>query len=289
MPTELQPPSPGDRPLGQLFTEVYRSRGEPRQDDERFRIQLHQAFTDIFHERDKSGFAKYLRSEAGVEVEYHWGATAAVFHWIEYFKGCSLEDLLDLVTHLVRFAESRRLDTQVESWLESVHRALVNRNLAYDVDGRGGMHHQVDAAFQRSKELTLSCLATARFHGARTETEASFDFLTNVHPDRKMAVVNIFLAAENVFMLIAGTGTPLTSASSEREIRPIIQRRYAGLDPTANQSANKVISSFADWVDACHPYRHGQMNPQIVAPPEALAIILVTQGADFIRWLVSLS
>ena len=117
----------------------------------------------------------------------------------------------------------------------------------------------------------------------------AFDFLTKVPPDTKMAVVNIFLAAENIFKLVIGTNSDLTNSSFEKGFRPIVQRLYAGKDQTANRSASSLVSSAADWVDACHQYRHGQQDTNIVAPPMDLAIALVASGADHIRWMVSLA
>lgn len=274
-----------ERPLGQLFTKVYRDRGEAHHDDPRFRVQVHQAFCELLGKQDFEA-AQYLRGTAGIELPPQ---ISSYFQWETYFKKCSVEDLLDLITHIARFAEGLRPSSKRSNWVERVQQAIETHNMAFEIDVRGGMHHKVDAAFQRSAEMTLSCLADGKFEAARSEVEAALDFLTQTRPDPKMAVVNVFMAAENVFKLVAGTETALTKSSITQDLRRLCQKRSADIDPVANRSINSLISSVGDWVDACHPYRHGQKDTGIVAPPIDLAIALVTTGIDHIRWMVSLA
>lgn len=274
--------------MGRLFTEIYRERGEARNDDIRFRVQLQQSFQDTFNSVTGE-FARYLRATAGIQTPSGCGSTSIFYKWEEFFLECHLDDLLDVITHAAEFARTQRQFHLAERWVGCVNRALETRNMAYEVDDRGGVHHKIDTAFQRSTEMTLACLSAARFDAARGEAEAAFDFLTKVHPDTKMAVLNIFLAAENVFKLVIGTNSDLAKGSFEKEFRPIVGRLYAVKDQTANRSAGCLVSSASDWVNACHQYRHGQQETEIVAPPMDLAIALVTTGADHIRWMVSLA
>jgi hypothetical protein len=276
------------RPLGQLFTDTYRDRGEARNDDARFRVQIHEAFCDIFHDH-RTRIASHLRRYSGTGPDEHEGFEG---YWYDY-KGylihdCPIDDLLDFITHVYKFARIERREDLAEVWIQRVQGTLSRRRMAYEIDEKGGMHHRVDAAFQRSKELTIACLAGTDFEAAQAETEAAFNFLTTVHFDTKMAVVNIFLAAENIFKLKANTGSDLTKAAVEKHLLPFVQRVFADGDHAVIQSTARLTSSFGAWADACHPYRHGQKNPGIVAPPMDLAIALVTSGADHLRWIVSL-
>jgi hypothetical protein len=70
-------------------------------------------------------------------------------------------------------------------------------------------------------------------------------------------------------------------------MEPRVQKLYAA-DPVATMAGARLAQSFADWVDAAHPYRHGQKSEEPVEPPEELAVLLVSQGASFVRWLVDL-
>lgn len=287
MPRESQSSRASGRPVGQLFTTVYRDRGEARHDDPKFRVQLNHALWEIFS-KEFFALGRYLGGHAGVTVPNSEGTMGFYYRFDDYLNECPLDELLDFLTHVVHFAEAKGMRSYGYTWIDRVRAALDTHNMAYEMDKLGGMHHKVDAAFARSQELTLTCLADARFEAARANTEAAFDCLTAIHQSAKMAVVNIFMAAESVFKLVLGKGVSLTSASVGKEFRSLVQARISGCDQATSQSFNALVSSFADWVDACHPYRHGQKDPNLVEPPMDLAILLVTQGADLIRWLVSL-
>jgi hypothetical protein len=288
MPDKPQPHSPSGRPVGHLFTKVYRDRGEPRHDDPKFRVQLYHALWEIFS-KEYFALGRYIAGQTGVEVPSGQGTMGIYYRFDEYINDCPLDDLLDLLTHVVNFAETKGMRSYGYTWIDRVRAALDTHNMAYEMDRLGGMHHKVDAAFARSRELTLTCLADAKFEAARVDTEAAFDCLTDVHQNTKMAVVNIFLAAECVFKLVLGKGIALTAGGVGKDFRFLVQDKIAGCDQAATQSYNALVSSFASWVDACHPYRHGQKDPNVVEPPMDLAIVLTTQGADLIRWLVSMS
>jgi len=49
-----------------------------------------------------------------------------------------------------------------------------------------------------------------------------------------------------------------------------------------------LFAGFADWVDAVHNYRHGQGLPEPVAPPIDLTVYMLSSGASFLRWLVTI-
>lgn len=288
MPNNPKLPTPTGRPVGQLFTKVYRDRGEPRDDAPKFRVQLHHALREIFAD-EYPALGRYIGGQTGVEVPSSQGGMRISYRFDEYINDCPLDELLDFLTLVFHFAEARGMRSFGYTWIDRVRAALATHNMAYEMDRLGGMHHKVDAAFARSQELTLACLADAKFEAARVDTEAAFDCLTDIHRNPKMAVGNIFMAAESVFKLVLGKAINLTSGTVGKELRLLVQRKITEFDQAASQSYNAVVSSFADWVDACHPYRHGQKDPNVVEPPMDLAIVLTTQGADLIRWLVSLA
>jgi len=49
-----------------------------------------------------------------------------------------------------------------------------------------------------------------------------------------------------------------------------------------------MASSFADWVDGMHTYRHAAGMPEPAPPPFDLAVVIIGQGAAHLRWLISL-
>jgi hypothetical protein len=45
------------------------------------------------------------------------------------------------------------------------------------------------------------------------------------------------------------------------------------------------VDAFRDWVDAAHFYRHEAGREAVAQPPLSLAILLISAGASFLRWL----
>lgn len=280
-----------ERPLGELFTEVYRNRGAANDDSERFRNQVSAGLDDLLARHDHYDFARYLQMTTGLVVPYRRGVDSITYQFDRYVTTCEIDDLLDFVTHVARYFVVKRHaygEPRVRLWVAHVRAALETQNMNYEIDERAGMHHRVDAAFQRGRELTLACLSASGFEAARMEIESAFDFLTTVPANTKMAVVNAFLAAENVFKVVLGSGANLTETEVRRSLLPLVQRQTSSGDSALRQSATRACLSFGAWVDAAHPYRHGHDEVSVVAPPRDLAILLVTGGADFIRWLVAL-
>ncbi len=277
--------STGPRPLGKLFTEVYRDKGEPVEDDSRFRVQALALFHTIFNYREHGDIASFIMGRLGIEVPSFENYAGISYDFDTWFKKCRADDFLNFITMIARVLDGR---SEQKRWISGISLALDQRNMKYELDDAGGVHFRIDAAFQHSKQLTLACLVGADFTAAHEELEKAFGFLTQVKSDTKMAAVNVFLAAENVFKLVADTKSELDEGEVGRTLSPLVQRIYATKDDATKQASSRLVQSFAKWVNACHPYRHGQSEMELVAPPDEIAITLVTAGADFIRWLAEL-
>lgn len=277
-----------NRPLGKLFSEVYREKGVPVSDNKKFRVQLSGFFSQVFHYRVHYSLYTYLKTQAGIEVPYLSGYET-VYRFEEFILGCPVDELLDCITHFARFANRMDEPKAKERWISQVQFAFDTQNISYAMDDEGGVHHRIDAAYKHSKTLTLTCLSASNFAAAHEEIEKAFDFLTQRPPDNKMAVVNAFLAAENVFKITIGAKNGLTKAEAMTSLTPLVQKIYAEQGEATRQATGRLVSSFASWADACHPYRHGQHDEKVIAPPDEVAITLVTVAADYIRWLVELS
>jgi hypothetical protein len=282
------PPSSPDPDSGKLFSEVYGERGLASQDDDRFRSMIWAAFGNIFRREDHGNIARFVTLKSGMEIACTVGYNA-YYHWEEFIKRVSINDLLDVITLILRWVESNPYqDKRGEDWILAVRSALANRQMAYEMNKQGAIRHRVDAVFQRGAELTLACLRGAALEGPRIDVDAAFDDLLKRPPDTKGAAMKIFSAAETVFKLVVQTGSALTNGNASASLMPIIQRLVENGDQAIKQAQPRLVSAFASWSDACQPYRHGQREEDIVAPPMDLAVALVSQGADHIRWMMSL-
>jgi hypothetical protein len=61
---------------------------------------------------------------------------------------------------------------------------------------------------------------------------------------------------------------------------------------SAITAAKEMANSFAKWVAACQQYRHApgenhEGEENTAAPPLDLAIVMMSNGASFLRWLIA--
>ena len=174
-------------------------------------------------------------------------------------------------------------------FLHYIAEILEQERIAYEIDQEGGIHPRIDAEFQRNRHATLPSLTAPRYANVDHAFQAAFKRLTIENFDTKAAIRDVFDASESLFKLMVAPRNPnLTGSAVETDLRPIVDRALASSDDATKQAAGKTLSSFAKWADACHPYRHGQQSETIVAPPAHLAILLLSQGASFIRWLAEI-
>jgi len=68
-------------------------------------------------------------------------------------------------------------------------------------------------------------------------------------------------------------------------LKPLTDQKYSGMDTAMMAHVGRMVSGFAKWVDAGHPYRHAQGASEIQAPSFELAVMYLNTGAGFVRWL----
>lgn len=274
-----------DVPKGERFSHVYLKRGEPTQDNFRMRRRL-ASLVDAHSQLD--GFGTALENALGVRMRYnHVGVD-----WDHFFEKCQLSDLLDAVTVgyrlLIQKARSDRYgQTKPRDWLVNVQSIFDEENVCYEVDDSGGVHLRVDDEFERTRASTIAALNGSRYSNVLAEFERADSAFVETLPNGKGAIRATFSAAEGLFRLMFPTAPRLAASEIEKHLSSALQRIYSG-DPTAARAAAKVQSSFKEWVDAAHFYRHEAGKEEVAQPPLALAINLVSLGASYIRWLAEI-
>jgi hypothetical protein len=113
--------------------------------------------------------------------------------------------------------------------------------------------------------------------------EAGYRALDGVPPDGRKAIRDVFGAAENLFKQ-----TFAQQRLSAHFINQHMKQAVAALpwNPEALAAGDLTCDAFCKWVDAAHIYRHEIGRPDPHEPPLELAILLVSQGTGFVRWLV---
>lgn len=71
-------------------------------------------------------------------------------------------------------------------------------------------------------------------------------------------------------------------------LKPLFQETHES-NPVEITATDHLLDGFCDWLDAGHMYRHGQ-NVEEPAPPSLdFAVLFVSQGASYLRTLLSLT
>lgn len=275
----------GQRPQGQRYTHVYVDRGRPETDSATMRRRLAAA---ISGKKDLNDFGDVVPKELGVDVP--WGSMG--HDWVEFFRDSSISVVLDTITvahhHLVARVRSGMYDPGASEKLrKEVERIFAEENVGYQIDPQGGIHPLVDAEFDANRRATISALRGTRYANVLNGVEKAQGSLSEIPPDGKDGIRNTFAAAEGLFKLMFPTELRLTASALGKQLGPLVQRAYGG-NSVALRSASKLVTSFGEWVDAAHNYRHEPGSEEIAQPPFDLAVNMVSLGNSFIRWLAEL-
>jgi hypothetical protein len=268
-----------DAPTGLRFSLNYVERGHALPDSVRFRRRLAALFSECLPSNED--FAGHFQRETGAELP--WGSYGVL--WTEFLTTGELRDVLDMVTVLAGVLGDRRY-VKHKNWLDGVERILAEENMGYRLDELGGIHFTVDQEYERNRNATLQGLGLARYAAARVSFDASGAALDSRPPKTREAIKQIFDANEIAFRLLLGPRVSrLGAAEIEKQLKPLIKTEYAG---TSRDSAGLLLNSFADWVNAAHPFRHGQGVEKPDRPPIDLTVMVVSTGTSYLRWLIEL-
>jgi hypothetical protein len=221
-----------------------------------------------------------LERELGVEVgAYH------AHYFPSFCAKCAIRDLLDTITITTAHFEAN--GSFAPRWLSEARRIFSEERLAYEIDDNGIVHPAVDKEFQRNRQATVAGLQTPRYANSLAAFERISDELASQPPNGKEAWRAVFTSVEGLFKLMFASAPQLNAAAIEANLTSVIQKLYQG-DAVAQRAANKQVAAFKDWVDASHNYRHEAGSEEPVQPPIDLAVLAVSNGTAFLRWLIAI-
>lgn len=266
----------------QRFSLAYGRRGEPTSDSTRMRRRI-AALLEQFPNSQKEALARQIEREHGVAMSpytagYYDGNSS--YHWNRFLETVELRDVLDLVS------TATGVFLQHQTWIEEVRRIFAEEHVRYRVNDAGGVRFAIDESFERGTAATISALGEKRYATTLTTFEAALNALVATPPRGKDAVRGVFSAAEGLFRLIFPKAPRLGGDEISTHLRPVIEQQFA--DSAARGAALKSLRSFREWVDAAHFYRHEPNHAEPTEPPLQLAVLLVSAGAGWIRWLAEI-
>jgi len=220
-----------------------------------------------------------FEQECGVKVPWV-GAGRSLTTIIE--KG-EFRDVLDIISIAYRRLVSTVGSGRANTWRDEIQRIFREENLAYKLDEKCVVHRFIDEEFHRTASSALQGISALALNPAKDALTRGFACLTNVRQDTKGAVTAVFEACEIVAKHLVPDSQNLNAWLCKEKLLPLC------VSPGANGTELKVetgvFSAMADWVNAVHYYRHGQTEPDVVAPSTELAVQLVAMGCSFTRRL----
>lgn len=268
---------------GQLYSEQYLTKKTPSTDSNAFRARVGYFLDTKISIRDQSEISDSLKLRTGISIDssslYEFS-----YHFEDFFKREDISILLDLITISAQVIKRRNsiVFAQFKAHVDSV---FLQENLQYKLDSIGGVHPLIDAEFQNNRESTLLCLNETRFQSARIAYEECFAAITDINPDYKRAIRNIFECAEIIFK-----DRMRSQNLSKYVVTKVFKDKVLALylDEMTKNVAVHQIEQFINWVEACHYYRHGQVDPAPNQPPSEIAILLISIGSSSIRWIIDI-
>lgn len=231
---------------------------------------------------DPSVIHALVEEEIGVQFRTAVGGRMYPI-WVHFLRKIPTHKVLDTITVAYKgMVEGGRQG----DFISQANRIFQEENIAYEIDEAGGVHPVIDRAYAATKQAAILgmsepryALSLARVHEVDTALMAS-------PPNYIQAMRSVFGANENLFKLMFDVPR-LDVRSANDRIGKQIQAIYAG-HSTMQRSSAQILKSFGGWVDAAHHYRHEEGAEEPSQPADELAIVLISEGMSFVRWLVAI-
>jgi hypothetical protein len=272
---------------GDTYSRLYIVPDAPLRDSERARNRLGARARRLFEScnpGERLKIAQFIHEESGARLpdDGQYG-----FSWDRFFRTCAIRDVLCAVTHIGRYLQASGSPTKSANWLFDARRIFAQEHLAYVIDVAGVVHPLVDQEFERNRVSAIAGLQMPRYANVLDAFQKVPECLLEIPPDAKGAWRAVFSANEGLFKLIFRASPRLTAGEIDARLAPVVRTKYGG-EATALRVAQRQLQSFKEWVEASHNYRHEPRSEGPAQPPLELAILAISEGTSFLRWLCTL-
>jgi hypothetical protein len=283
--------------IGKRFSHIYMIRGEPEKDSKKAHFRLaklaERSCPPAKHDRygrsldyNKRAQEK-IENELGIQFGTRSKAGTLISSWEWYFNKVSVTEMLDTITVVAESLYNEyEKDDRRGRFIAEARRILKEENLAYDIDAIGGVHPLVDSTFSAAMESAISGMDNPRYAASAECVNRIDGYLLQDPQDFIGAIRAVFGACENTFKLMYGV--PRLDAKTAGERIGVDQQRLYAEHPTLQAASAKMLEAFKHWVNAAHFYRHEQGVEEPNQPAPEVAVLLISQGLSFVRWLTVL-
>lgn len=229
-----------------------------------------------------------IHRETGAKVPFIYNS----YSLPKFFEQCEIRDLLDSITiifqHLLCIDRVWGKSSYATVWHKFVSRVFSEENVGYRLDKEGGVHFYIDEEFERIRSTLISSLTSQP--AVKDFVERAHSFLDQDPPDTGSAVKSMFEALEILYKhIVNAVGKDrLNSKGVQEKLKPILQKSLSS-DPVASKAVDHIMDSFCDWIDAGHMYRHGQKLEEPSPPPLDYAVLFISLGSSYLRYLLPLA
>lgn len=287
-----------DRPTGQRFSLTYLSRSDPVNDSDTMRYRLAKLLAKDKYQplKRQEGYARnrsnyvpnpssiHALVEEEIGVQFNTAVNGRMYaSWEQFLRKIPAHKVLDTIT--VAYKGMVKVSRQ-DDFISQANRIFREENIAYEVDEEGGVHPVIDGAYAATKQLAILGMSETRYALSLSRVEEVDVALMASPPNYIQAIRSVFGANENLFKLMFDTHR-LDARSASDKISRQLQSNYAD-HPTMQRSSAQILKSFIGWIDAAHHYRHEEGAEEPSQPADELAIVLISEGMSFVRWLVAI-
>src|SRR6516165_5670885 len=267
------------------FSRLYVQTKEFTQDSDRARYRIAALFREPIFNDHAEQLALYVSRTVGVPI-LSSASGRCLSQWNQFICGCRTPDFLDAITLVYRYLFWHISEDVAYWWRDVVRQIFADEHLAYQIDDAGGVHPAVDQEFQRNIVSTVAALQSHRYQSISQSIEIASSHLYADPPNYKMAWRAMLLAVEGLFGL-KFPHARLTPEEILRRLLPAVESAYK-TNSTAQKATRAILTGFQGWVEASLMYRHQPGVADAPDPPADIAILAISHGASFIRWLADL-
>jgi hypothetical protein len=272
------------------YSLLYLASAVPSSDSKRARFRIGLLLEKLVSRLSNATSNTYEGSALASLIESELGENLFLYRqygWRRYVDECKIPDLLDCITLTFKFFRRGKFPALAEEWRNETARIFIEQQLAYWIDNECIVHPAVDAEFQRSTQSTIAGLQAPRYANSRAMLQRVSNELLCDPPNGKEAWRATFAAVEGLFRLMFPSAPQLKATAIDANLARTIHQLYRN-DPVALRAANRQLAALKEWIDSSHNYRHEPGSEEPVQPPIDLAVLAVSSGMGFLRWLAAL-
>jgi hypothetical protein len=277
-------PSGSETGTEERFSRLYVRSAEATPDSARARYRIAALFREPGLSEHIEPLAAYVGREVGIP-QFADGSYSS--QWNQFIRECRVTDLLDTITVIYRYLFWHLGEEIAHWWRDAVRKVFSEEKLAYQINDVGGVHPAVDKEFQRNLVSAIAAAQSPRYRNIGQLIESASIHLLSEPANYRQAWRAILSAVEALFGLMFPY-VRMTDDEIERHLLPLVQKAYRG-DASAQAAARAMTNSFRSWVEAANAYRHQPGAVDVAAPPSDIAILAISAGATFVRWLMGLN